>query len=123
MKGQIRSLWLAQDCTSILSWNPFFSLKASNWIPILNRLFVGLTYCGSGLGGGGRGGEGWVGEREVGRKKSEACDSPKIAHRSYVGIQVFSLKAPKRIPILNRFLVGLTHCGSGLGGGLWKVGG
>ena len=69
----------------------------------------------------GRWGEGGVGGsfNELGRKKSEPCDSPKIAHRSYFGIQVFSLKGPTGIPILNRFLVGLTHCGSGLGGGLW----
>jgi hypothetical protein len=69
-----------------------------------------LWFCSGGVGGS---------FNELGRKKSEACDSPKIAHRSYVGIQVFSLKAPNGIPILNRFLVGLTHCGSGLGGGLW----
>jgi hypothetical protein len=50
----------------------------------------------------------------VGWGQSDAWASPTIAHRSRLGIQLFSLKAANGIPILSMFLVVLTHWGIGV---------
>jgi hypothetical protein len=105
-----------------------FPLKAPNGIPILSRFSVGLTHCrGLDIVGSGTGFRqdshriptGF--QYELGRGQSEAWASPTIAHRSNFGSQPFPLKATNGIPILGRFLVGLTCCrgldivGSGAG--------
>jgi hypothetical protein len=72
----------------------------AKWSPIPTSFLVGLTHRGSGLGGGGEAGvpatniiaHGFYLEAKF--FALIAWASPDGAHRSYDGIQLFSLKAP-----------------------------